>query len=97
MMKVVTLLVLLVCTVIGARSCNSSGSGSVLNPSNVVGNGLAGVCANQQAVDSATGEAAPNTVVSPSAQSQLNAALGLVGQRSPAALACPTPTTTGGG
>lgn len=96
MLKVVTLLVLLVCTVIGARSCNSSGPGSVLNPSNVVGNGLAGVCANQQAVDSAGGDSNSGAVIPQSSANQLNSALGILGQKAPAQLSCPT-TTTGGG
>lgn len=96
MLKVVTLLVLLVCMVIGARACNSSGSGSVLNPTNVLGNGLSGVCANQQSVDSASGDVTSGTVMAPSAQGQLNAALGVLGQKAPASLSCPT-TTVGGG
>jgi hypothetical protein len=94
MLKVVTLMVLLVCTVLGARSCNSSSSGSDLNPSKVVGNGLAGLCANQNAVDSAGDQPTAGTVLSPSAEGQLNSALGLVGQRGTAgALSCPAPTT----
>lgn len=96
MLKVVTLLVLLVCTVFGARSCNASGSGSVLNPRNVLGNGLSGVCANQQAVDSSSGDVTSGTAVPPSAAGQLNSALGLLGQKAPGPLSCPT-TTTGGG
>lgn len=96
LLKVVTLLVLLVCTVVGARSCNSSDSGSVLNPRNVVGNGLSGVCANQQAVDSSSGDVASGTVIPPSAEGQLNSALGVLGQKAPGRLSCPT-TTTGGG
>lgn len=95
LLKVVTLLVVLVCTVVGARSCNSSGSGSVLNPRNVVGNGLSGVCANQQAVDSSSGVTS-GTVIPPSAEGQLNSALGVLGQKAPGPLSCPT-TTTGGG
>jgi hypothetical protein len=96
MLKVVTLLVLLVCTVVGARSCNSSGSGSVLNPRNVLGNGLSGVCANQQAVVSASGDITSGTVLPPSAEGQLNSALGVLGQKGSGPLSCPT-TTTGGG
>ncbi len=98
-LKLVTLLVLLVLTVMGARACNSSGSGSDLNPSKVVGNGLAGLCANQSAVDSADGQTdsptgsptGSGTVLSPSAQSQLNSALGMVGQGG-APLSCSTTT-----
>jgi len=95
MVKVVTLFVLLICTVIGARSCNSSSPRSDLNPSNVVGNGLAGVCANQGAVDSAGGEPDSGTVVSPSQQNQLNSALGLVGAKAPS-LSCTTTTAATG-
>jgi hypothetical protein len=95
MMKVVTLFVLLVCTVMGARSCSSSSPGSDLNPSRVVGNGLASVCANQDAVDATGGEAGSGTVISSSAQSQLNSALALVGAKAPA-LACTTTTVATG-
>ena len=95
-LKLVTLLVLLVLTVMGARSCDSSGSGSDLNPSKVVGNGLAGLCANQSAVDSANGQTdsptGSGTVLSSSAQSQLNSALGMVGQGGAAPLSCTTTT-----
>jgi hypothetical protein len=91
MLKVVTLFVLLICTVIGARSCNSSGPGSNVNPSKVVGNGVAGVCANQAAVDSAGGQSDSSEVVSPSAQNQLNSALGLVGAKAPS-VSCSTTT-----
>ena len=55
MMKVVTLFVLLILTVVGARSCGSSSPSSPFNPGNVARNGLNGVCANQQAVDAAGG------------------------------------------
>jgi hypothetical protein len=97
-LKVVTLLVILVCSVVGARACDSSGTGSVVNPSKVVGNGLAGVCANQQAVsDASGGEASPGTLLSPADDSRLNTALGLVGQHAPAQLSCPTPAVNGGG
>ena len=96
MLKVVTLLVLLVCTVAGARSCSSSGPHSDLNPSNVLGNGLAGVCANQQSVDSSGGADGAGGALSQSAQSQLGSALGLLGQKSPSSISCPTTTTTGG-
>ncbi|HEX6394905.1 MAG TPA: hypothetical protein VFZ97_15835 [Acidimicrobiales bacterium] len=92
MLKVVTVLVLLICTVIGARSCNSSSPGSNLNPSKVVGNGIAGVCANQAAVDSSGGQADSSEVVSPSAQNQLDSALGLVGAKAPS-LSCSTTTS----
>ena len=95
-LKLMSLLVLLVLTVMGARSCNSSGSASDLNPSKVVGNGLAGLCANQSAVDSADGQpdsgTDSGTVLSPSAQSQLNSALGAVGQRGGSSLSCTTTT-----
>ena len=97
MLKLVSLLVLLVLTVMGARACNSSGSGGDLNPSKVVGNGLAGLCANQSAVDAAGGQTdsgAGNsgTVLSPSAQNRLNSALGLVGERGLTPLSCTTTT-----
>ena len=97
MFKLVSLLVLLVLTVLGARACNSSGSGGDLNPSKVVGNGLAGLCANQSAVDEAGGQsdsgaANSGTVLSPSAQSQLNSALGMAGEGGSTPLSCTTTT-----
>ena len=97
MFKLVSLLVLLVLTVLGARACNSSGSGGDLNPSKVVGNGLAGLCANQSAVDKAGGQSDSGsgnsgTVLSPSAQSQLNSALGMVGEGGSTPLSCTTTT-----
>lgn len=96
MLKVVMLLVLLVCTVVGARSCDSSGSGSVLNPRNVLGNGLSGACANERAVDSSSGDVTSGSVIPPSAEGQLNSALGVLGQKAAGPLSCPTTTTVGG-
>lgn len=90
MLKVVTLLVLLICTVIGARSCNSSSPASPLNPVNVARNGINGACANQQAVEDAGGSVGSTSVSVPTAlQNELG---GLVG----GSLSCPTTTVAGG-
>ena len=57
MMKLMSLTVMLVITVMSAHSCNGSGSkSSPLNPANLLDNGLGGLCANQQAVASAAGD-----------------------------------------
>ena len=91
MLKLVTLLVLLVCTVVGARSCNASGPTSPLNPLNVARNGLSGVCANQQAVNDAGGSAGDSgTLVAPAVQQQLGSLVG-------SSLSCTTTTTATGG
>ena len=89
MMKIMTLFVLLICTIIGARSCNASSRASPLHPTNVARNGLNSVCANQQAVEDAGGSVGSSAVSVPQAvQQELG---GLVG----GSLSCPTTTTTG--
>jgi len=84
MLKVVTLFVLLICTVIGARSCNSSSPASPLNPGNVARNGINSVCANQQAVADAGGGSASG--IPAAVQQQLGSLVG-------SSLSCPTTTT----
>ena len=96
MMKVVTLFVLLIGTVVGARSCNSSSPSSPFNPGNVARNGLAGVCANQQAVDAAGGASPGGGIAIPqSVQQELG---GLAGS-AVSSVSCTTTSlaTTGDG
>jgi hypothetical protein len=85
MLKLVTLLVLIVCTVVGARSCSRSSPSSPLNPLNVARNGLNGVCANQQAVADAGGAGRAGPTVPPAVQQQLGALVG-------GSFSCPTTT-----
>jgi hypothetical protein len=54
-MKLISMMVLLVLTVLGARSCSGSTSSSPDNPDVLLRNGIAGVCANGQAVADASG------------------------------------------
>jgi len=93
MLKLVTMLVLLVCTVIGARSCNASSPSSPFNSTNVVRNGVDGACANQQAVADASGDggggsaqASPFASMPASVQQELGALSG-------GSTSCPTTTT----
>ena len=102
MMKVMGLIVLLVLTVVGAHSCSASSPTSPENPANLVQNGLAGVCANQQATNEALGnDQSPATAVSGSELSQLQASnpagVQQLQQLTGGNLSCPTTTINGGG
>jgi hypothetical protein len=103
LMKLMGIIVLLILSVMGARSCSSSSPSSPLNPTNVLQNGVAGVCAEQQAEADAAGESsAPNTVDSSAAISQVEAGNPVGGKAlaqvlgGSGNLSCPT-TTLGGG
>jgi len=88
-LKLVSLAFTVGLTVLGTRSCGASGaSNSVVDPANLLKNGLAGVCADQQAVNSASG-AQPGQVqiTVPSQYAQAGQLVGL-GQ----AVNCPPPT-----
>lgn len=98
LMKLMSIIMLLVLSVIGMRSCSNSPASSPLNPSTLLHNGVAGVCSDQQAEADASGQTAPNTVDSAGAISQIEAgnpvggnalaqALGTSGN-----LSCPTTT-----
>lgn len=99
MMKVISLIVMLVLSVITARSCSASPGGSTLNPSTVEQNGLSGLCANQSAVAGASGDDSQQTLQIPSSDQNLP---GLAGGTGLAGLtggsfSCPTTTTVAGG
>lgn len=89
LMKLVGTVVVLVLSVVAARSCGASPASSPLNPSTVLHNGVAGLCANQAATDAAGGAGIPSTPLQvPVSDSGLAAMAGLA----PGALACPTTT-----
>ena len=90
MLKVVTLLALLVCTVVGARSCSSASPSSPFNPGDVARNGLSGLCANQQAVDAAGGVPPGGAITIPqSVQQELGGLAGSSGSAG-SSLSCTT-------
>jgi len=74
LMKMISVVVLLILSVIGMRSCSNSSSSSPLNPTNVLQNGVAGVCSEQQAEAEASGQTdTPDTIDSAGAISQAEA------------------------
>jgi hypothetical protein len=101
-MKLMGIVVMLVLTVVTARACNgSAGSSSPLDPANLAHNGVAGICAEQQAEQAATGQdgsrQTPATVASPSELAQAGAnnpgGLQALTQQLGGNLACPTTTS----
>lgn len=105
-MTLMSTVVVVILTVLGARACGPSSSTSPSNPLNVARNGLAGLCANQHAALAAGGggdgggggaPGSPDTVVSPSELQQLQgndpSGLRALQQAAGGALACPTTTT----
>ena len=95
MMKVVSLGIMLVLSVVTARSCSSSPASSDLNPSTLEQNGLSGLCANQTAVAQATGEDTPQTLQIPADEGNLANLAGGAGL-APGTFSCPTTTIAGG-
>lgn len=95
MMKLMGIIVMLVLTVITAHSCSRSPSSSTLNPSNVLRNGVAGLCANQQATAAAAGSDAAPSLQMPSGDSNL-ANMAHAAGLSTADLSCQTTTTVAG-
>jgi hypothetical protein len=73
LLKLIGVIVLLILSVIGMRSCTGSPASSPLNPSTLLHNGVAGVCSEQQAEAEASGQTAPDTVDSAGAISQVEA------------------------
>ena len=78
MMKLIGTIVMLVITIISARSCSSSSSPSPLDPNTVEQNGLAGMCATQSLIPGSSSA----TVVLPS----------LPGLNTSGTFTCPTTT-----
>jgi hypothetical protein len=62
MMKLFGVIVMLVLTIVGARSCSSSSASSPLNPATVEQNGLSGLCANEAATAAAAGDTSAPTL-----------------------------------
>ena len=99
MMKLISVIVMLILSVITARSCSASPPGSTLNPSTVEQNGLSGLCANQSAVADASGDDTQQTLQIPAGDQNLT---GLAGGSGLPGLTggsfnCPTTTTVPGG
>lgn len=94
MMKLMGIIVTLVLTIITAHSCSSSPASSTLNPNTVLQNGVAGLCANQQATADAGGSDATPSIQMPSGDSSLSNMARAAGV-SPSALSCPTTTLAG--
>ena len=94
MMKLVSLTVLLVLTVVTARSCGGSSHSSPLDPTNLARNGLSGLCANQQAEQAAAGDPSGGaTLQLPANDAALAKAAGLSGS----SFNCSTTTTAPAG
>jgi hypothetical protein len=113
MMKLMGIIVMMILTVMTARSCSGSSKSSPLDPTNLAQNGIAGLCANQQAEADASGDPNPTTPITvasaaglaqagasdPGGVQALEKALG-GGTNASGALTCPTTTvanTTFGG
>ena len=103
-MKLITIIVMLVLTVLGAKAFEGSGSSSQspLDPNNLARNGITAICAqeqaNAQADDFGSSDSSPVTAISQSQQSQLQASnpggLQALRQALGGNLSCPTTTTT---
>jgi len=105
MMKLMGIIVMMVLTVMTARSCSGSSPSSPLDPTNLAQNGIAGICANEQAEADASGDPASDTPVTvasasgladadasnPGGVQALEKALG-GGTNGSGALTCPTTT-----
>lgn len=110
-MKLMGIVVMLVLTVVSARSCSSGHSPSPLDPATLTRNGINGLCANQQAAAEAAGQDGSSSLSVPSDAAGLSGSglsgsglsgSGLSGLAAAAgmpsgSLACPTATTTPGG
>jgi hypothetical protein len=103
MMKLMGIVFLLVITIVSAHSCSNSSPKSDLNPTNLARNGIAGVCADQQAADEANGDdgQTPATAVSQSQLSGLQQSnpggVQALEQALGGNLSCPTTTVDAGG
>ncbi len=95
MLKLISIIVMLVLTVLGSRSCGSSQPSSPVNPATLVHNGLSGLCANEQAASAASGDGSAQTLQIPAEQGGLAGAVQAAGL-SPGTLTCPTTALPGG-
>jgi hypothetical protein len=104
LMKLMSLGIMTVLIVIGARSFHSASPSSPLNPGNVARRGIAGICADDQAAADAAGS--PTTEALDSGLGQASgelsgglgsspAALGVLRNLAGGSLTCPTTTTAG--
>ena len=96
MMKLIGFGVMIALTVLGFRTFGSSSPNSPASPSNLLNNGLSGVCADQQATASAAGDTSPETVVIPPVGNQLSGLAAGAGIKS-GTFTCPTTTVAGNG
>jgi hypothetical protein len=101
-MKLMGIVVMLILSVMTTRSCSPSSPSSPLNPVNLANNGMAGLCANQQAEADASGDnQSPVTVVSPSEATQLQTSnpggMQALAQAMGGNVSCPTTTVYNGG
>ena len=93
-MKLVSVTVMLVLTIITARSCSGgSGSSSPLAPSNLTHNGVASLCANQEATAAASGDTSASSALT--LPSGGDAALAQIAGISSQSLSCTTTTLPG--
>ncbi len=99
MMKLMGVVMMLVLTIVGSRSCSSSPPSSPVNPATLVHNGLSGLCANEQAASAASGDGSgdgsPQTLQIPAGQGGLAGAAQAAGLN-PGVFTCPTTTLAGG-
>jgi hypothetical protein len=98
-MMLISTVVVVILTVLGARACSASSPTSPGSPLNVARNGLAGLCANQQATAAAGGGEPSNTLLSPADEQQLQesnpSGLQNLRQAAGGSLICQTSTTAG--
>jgi hypothetical protein len=95
-MKLVSVSIILVLSILTARSCSSSPASSQLNPSTVEQNGLSGLCANQSAVADASGDDTRQTLQIHSDDQNLSNLAGRAGLAG-GTFNCPTATTVASG
>jgi hypothetical protein len=97
MMKLMGVVVMLVLTLVTAHSCRPSPASSPLNPDTVLRNGVAGLCANQQAAAAADGTGtgdSSSAVQLPAGDGGL-AEVGHLAGVSSGSVPCPTTTLAG--
>lgn len=95
MMKIMGLIVMIVLTIVSAHSCSASPPSSPLDPATLGHNGLAGLCADQEATAEASGQDSTQTLQIPDSSGGLSNLAGAAGL-SPGTFDCPTTTVAGG-